>query len=52
MRDGSLGTRDARSVPDADANLRTVWGEFVREWIEELRRMLDDAYAGRPPGRY
>lgn len=40
-----FGGRDARGLPDVDTNLRSVWGEFVREWIEEVRAMLDAAGA-------
>lgn len=37
-----FGGRDARSVPDSDTSLRTVWAEFITQWITEARRLLDE----------
>lgn len=40
--DDLYGT-DARDVDDSDPRLRSVWAEFVREWLVELRALLDQA---------
>ena len=34
---------DARLLPDTDPRLRLLWAEFVTEWLQEIRQMLDAA---------
>jgi len=35
--------QDAREAPDSDERLLSVWAEFVTNWMDELRQMLDEA---------
>ena len=37
---------DVRAVADSDERLHGVWADFVTEWLQELRNMLDEAGPG------